>query len=343
MSTQVAQAAKKVGKQSLRFTNPAEIWSTFTVVGPMEGKGPLGDYFDTVLEQTYYGEKCWERAETKMLEEAIKNAVQKANLQEQDIDFCITSDLLNQCTASSFAARGCQIPNLGIYSACAGLSEGLILGSMALDGGFARHVVVGVSSHHDAAERQYRYPTELGVQRPPYAQWTVTGAGAIVLGEPRYGIRITEATVGCVQDLGIKDPLDMGSAMAPAAADTIQAHFDDFDRGPDYFDLIVTGDLARVGSVILRELLKERNIDLGERHTDCGTLVYDKRQDAHSGGSGLGCSGTVFPAHLLRKMAEGELRRILFAGTGSLHSPTTSFQGESIPTICHAVVVEVTE
>lgn len=338
---------RKAGRQSIRFLAPAAIVGQMAIGGRVEREGPLGDRFDTIIPESYYGEASWEKAETKILKEALTHAIGRAGLQEADIDLCFSSDLLNQCTASSFAARSCDIPHFGLCAACASFSAGLLMAGMALDAGFARRSVVGVSSHHDSAERQYRFPTELGIQRPPTAQWTVTGAAACVLaGSTQIAgagalPKVTCGTVGRVIDMGIKDPYDMGSAMAPAAIDTLLSHFEELGKKPEDYDWILTGDLGRVGREIVAEQLARRGLDLGERYSDCGVLIYDPaRQDVHAGGSGLACGATVFCGHVLKAFQAGHVRRVLFAGTGALHSPTTYKQRESIPAVCHAVSIE---
>ncbi len=347
------QAPNRVGKQSLLFPARPAVLSTFTVAGPMERQGPLGDDFDTVIPDTFYGERSWERAEHKMLNEAVKHCIDRAQLQESDVDCLLTGDLLNQCTSGSFAAKDLSIPHLGMYAACASFGEGLIVASMAVQGGFATYAAVGVSSHHDSVERQFRFPTELGVQRPPTAQWTATLAASVVIGDAdaaqtagagdgQAPIRVSGATIGEVIEMGLKDPFDMGSAMAPAAVNTLTTHFDDFGRSPADYDLIITGDLALVGRSILRDLLEARGYAATNRLDDCGLRLYDRtRQDVHAGGSGTACSGGVFCAYIVKGMRAGQWRRVLFAPTGSLHSPTSYKQGESIPAICHAVVLEI--
>lgn len=354
MRVKVAQAAqlkaeRRLGQKSVYFPGRPTVLSTFTVAGPMEGQGPLGNAFNTIIPDTYYGERCWEKTESKMLKEAITHCIQEAGAAEHDIDVMLTGDLLSQCIGGSFAARELAIPHLGIYSACASFGEGLILAAMALEGGFANHAVVAVSSHHDSAERQFRFPTELGVQRPPTAQWTATLAAAVLLGYPtspfaRPGprVRLTGATIGEVIDIGMKDPYDMGTAMAPAACDTLATHFKDFGISPSHYDVIVTGDLGAVGREIAVDLLESKGLAVRNRFEDCALLLYDRRRQAvQAGGSGTACSAGVFCAYLYRNMLEGRWRRILLAPTGSLHSPTSYKQGEAIPAVCHAVAFEV--
>lgn len=328
----------RVGSQTLIFGSGVSVCASSTIVGPMEAAGPLGKYFDKVLPDTKYGEKCWEGTESKMLKEVCETVIRNAKLTEQDIDLIVTSDLLNQLAASNYAVREVPISHLGVYSACASYAEGMIIAGMALTGGFAEKAVVAVSSHHDAAERQYRFPTELGVQRPPWAQWTVTGAAATYLCAEPAELRLTEGTIGRVVDYGIKDPYDMGGAMAPAAADTIEAHLRDLGRSPDYYDMILTGDLGAYGLGLLRQLLAKRGIEMDTQLEDCGALIYDRdKQDVHSGGSGMACSAAVFNSYVVKQFRQRRIRRALLVCTGALHNPTRVKQSESIPTVAHAV------
>lgn len=333
--------AKRLGRRSVIFDRQPAIFETANLAGRLEFEGPLGEYFQVRIDDPYLGESSWEKAEARMQEEALRAVLRRAGRQETDVDLCITSDMLNQCTSCSMAVRHLDVPHLGIFSACASLTEGLYLAATAIDAGTAELVLMDVCSHHESAERTYRFPTELGVQRPPTAQWTATGAAAFLIQAGAPGPRITGATVGRVIDAGITDPFDMGSAMAPAAADTLATHFQEFGRSPEDYDLILTGDLARVGSAVARELLRERGYELGDRYSDCGVLLYDaEKQDVHSGGSGMACSALVLSGFLMHQLEEGRYRRVLLASTGALHSPITYKQGESIPAICHAVVLE---
>ncbi|MGE5422928.1 MAG: stage V sporulation protein AD [Ignavibacteriales bacterium] len=334
-------ATKKRGQQSVAFTNPPVIASWASMAGPMEGKGPFGAEFDWVIEDYLFGEKSWEKAESKMMRETIRLSARKLDLEDRDIQLILAGDLLNQIISSNFAARELSVPFLGLYGACSTLAEGLIIAGMLMDGGFYDRVAVGASSHHHTAERQFRFPVELGVQRPPSAQWTVTGAGAIILCDSGPGLRITDATVGKVIDMGQSDVNDMGGAMAPATADTLITHLQDLNRQPDYYDLIVTGDLGQLGSALFNELCSNFGYNLGERHLDCGVVVYDPKQDVHAGGSGCGCSAIMICGPCFSRMETGKIKRILLIGTGALMSPTTSMQGETIPSVAHAVVIEV--
>lgn len=343
-----ARAPKRVGKQSVRFEHPPVVVAGAAVVGPKEGRGPLGGYFDRVYEDTLLGEGSWERAECRMLCDAVHMAAGKAGIQVRDIDLLFAGDLLNQNVSANFAARELDIPFLGIFNACSTLTEGLGLSAMVIDGGFADRVVTAVSSHHDTAERQYRFPTEFGNQKPVTSQWTVTGAAAVLVARAAgehgtggdAGVRITHATFGRVVDVGVKDPFDMGTAMAPAAVDTIRQHFEDTGRRPEDYDLIVTGDLARVGTPIAQDLLRRAGFDTGTVLTDCGILFYGDDEEVHAGASGAACSGAVFASYLLKGLQDGRWRRILLVSTGALFSKITFQQGESIPCIAHAVAVE---
>lgn len=332
---------KKQGKQSIVFAAPPYITSTATIVGPMEGEGHLGQYFDMIMQDNINDQSSWEKCESFMLEWAIKKAVEKDNCTLDNVDYMLAGDLLNQLMSTHFAMRSLGRPFLGLYGACSTLAESMLLGSVILDGEFGSKVAIAVSSHHDTAERQYRFPTELGVQRPPVSQWTVTGSGAAVLSKTGTGPRVTAATIGKVVDLGVKDPNSMGPAMAPAAADTIWQHFQDIGRQPSYYDMIYTGDLGSVGKALTTQLLQEKGLDIAANYEDCGCLVYREEQDAHAGASGCASSGIVFCGYLYPSMLQGNLKKILLVGTGSLHSPTSYQQKESIPCIAHAVSIEV--
>ena len=333
---------KKLGTQTAALAHPPSFVGRANVVGKKEGEGPLAVSFDYIAPDDSFGQPSWEKAESAMQKQALTLALDNGSLSASRLDWLFAGDLLNQCISSSYAARGCGVPYFGLYGACSTMGEGLALASMTLDGGFGELAGVAVSSHFCSAERQYRTPLEYGSQRTPTAQWTVTGAGAAILAREGPGPYITHVTVGKVVDKGIKDANNMGAAMAPAAYDTLSAFFRDTDTGPEDYDLVATGDLGKLGHEILRDLFARDGVTLGGNCTDCGLLLFDlERQDMHCGASGCGCSAAVFNGHLLRRMEEGSLRRLLFAPTGALLSPTSSFQGESIPGICHAVCVEV--
>lgn len=337
-------ADKRLGPQTVRLANPPVIIAHAAVAGPMEAEGPLGHEYDHTYADLMLGQQSFEKAERVMLQDACQLALEHAGLKpaSPEVDYFLAGDLLNQIISSTFSALRFSLPFLGLYGACSTLGESLSVGSMLIDGGFAGKVLCATCSHNATAERQYRYPTEYGGQRKPYAQWTVTGAGAVVLAEQGDGPRVTHVTTGRVVDLGIKDPFDQGAAMAPAAVDTIAAHMQETGRSTDYYDLIVTGDLARFGREMAVRLAAERGLELGENYRDCGILVFDnEKQDVHSGGSGCGCSAIVTCGHLLKEMKRGKLNRLLLVPTGALLSPTTFQQGENIPTIAHAVAIEV--
>lgn len=352
---------KKKGRQSVIFEEKPLIRGRGTVVGEKEGQGPLAKNFDIILKEDMYGEKSWEKAESKMLKEAMKKAVSRAGITEKDIDIMLSGDLLNQLMSSSFMARDMHIPFLGLYGACSTMTESLVLGSMLIDGGFAKNVLVGASSHFCTAERQFRMPVEHGNQRPPSAQWTATAAGGVVVSAAsevdsddnlsgcmtdRLGsrIRVESATVGKVIDAGIKDSNQMGAAMAPAAVDTLLNHLEDMNRNLDYYDLAVTGDLGFIGKDIMMDLLADAGLDkkmLFSHYDDCGTMLFSKEQDVHGGGSGCGCSASVFAGYLLKEMEKGKIKRLLLMSTGAMLSTISPLQGESIPGIAHAVSLEV--
>lgn len=336
----MTNSTKKMGSQSVVFQNPPVVTNWGSMVGPMEGEGPYGSEFDWILEDYLFGEETWEKAEAKMLRETVKMVTSKANLQLQNLEVLLAGDLLNQIISSNFAARELKIPFLGLYGACSTMAQGTAMGAMLVDGGYYQTVAIGVTSHHYTAERQFRFPTEQGTQRVPSAQWTVTGCGVLILQAQGTGPRVTAATIGKVIDMGQSDVNDMGGAMAPAAADTLAMHFKDTGRRPDYYDLIITGDLGKYGSALVESLCLKLEYPLGGRLMDCGVLIYDSQQDPHAGGSGCGCSAAMFCGPLLNRMQNRKYNKILLVGTGALMSPTSSLQGESIPCIAHAVAVE---
>ncbi|MHB8124112.1 MAG: stage V sporulation protein AD [Desulfitobacteriaceae bacterium] len=332
--------SKKVGNQTVVFADPPVILSSFSIVGPKEGKGPLGKSFNQVWTDSLNGEKSWELAESKMLQNAMQGALDTSGVQAEQIDYMLAGDLLNQITSSNFAARKMALPFIGIYGACSTMALSMAVGSMLLDGGFARNIIVGVSSHHDSAERQFRLPTEQGSQRSMSAQWTVTGAGSVLLAQEGTGPRITAATIGRVLDYGEKDVGNMGAAMAPAVADTLINHFQDLNRKPQDYDLIISGDLGTYGLALAHKVLKQSGVSIGQEFTDCGVMIFDSSQDVHAGASGCACSAVVFAGNIMQRFKSGELKRVLLVGSGALHSPTSALQGESIPGIGHAIVIE---
>ena len=333
-------ANKRIGKQTVKLQNPPSIISTASIVGPKEGEGPLRLYFDEIIEDELFGEKSWEKAESKLMRETFSKVLKKANKAADELDYIIAGDLLNQCISANFGLRESGVPFFGVYGACSTMAESMSLGAILIDGECADNVVCLTSSHFCAAEKQFRFPLELGTQRPPTAQWTVTGSGGAVLSNKGSGPYITHVTTGKIIDMGIKDVNNMGAAMAPAAMDTIATHFKDTGFTPDSYDLIVTGDLGAVGKEICDELLREKGYNITSIYNDCGLMIFDReRQDAHAGGSGCGCSATVFAGFIYKKLMEGVLNNVLFVATGALLSTTSSQQGESIPSIAHAISI----
>ena len=333
---------KRIGEQTIKLKNPPKIISTFSVVGPKEGEGPLRNYFDKILDDDTCGKDSYEKAESEMIFTAISQAIKKAGLKDKDINYLFSGDLLNQIISSSFAARQLNIPFFGLYGACSTMSESLSLASLIMDGGYAEHVVAATSSHFSSAERQFRFPLEYGSQRSRTAQWTVTGSGAMVLGKEGDFPEVRYVTTGIVKDYGVKDPNNMGAAMAPSAAHTIYMHLKDTGRQPEEYDIIATGDLGIVGKKITDQLLLEYGYDLTKNHLDCGALIFnDEAQNTESGGSGCGCSAVVSSGYLYKKLMKREIKKVLLVSTGALMSPTSSLQGESIPGIAHAVSIEI--
>ena len=333
---------KRIGRRTIALEMRPAVLGFASVVGSKEGRGPLREGFDYISEDATFGESSWEKAESHMLKQCFELSCAKANISSSSLDMIFAGDLLNQCVSSSFAMKDSQIPYLGLYGACSTMAEGLLLGSLMLEGGFASLSCALTGSHFCSAERQYRFPLEYGGQRCPTAQWTVTGAGSVVLGREGGGVHVTHVTPGVIVDAGIKDANAMGSAMAPAAFDTLSAHFTDTGRRCEDYDAIFTGDLGALGHDLLETLLAEGGYPVDARYQDCGVLLFDRdSQDVHAGGSGCGCSASVLCAHILPGMLAGRWHRVLFAATGALMSPLTAQQGGSIPGICHAVALEV--
>ena len=330
-----------VGKQTWEFQNGVYVQASGTAVGPRENLGLLAGKFDYAYEDLHCNEDNWELAERALLRNAISITLKKANKNVEDIDVFLAGDLLNQNVTANFIARELQLPFLCMFGACSTSMETAALGAQLIDSGYAKLALAGTSSHNATAERQYRYPTEYGGQKPDSATFTVTGAGSILLSSKKSRIKVKCATIGTVQDLGLKNPFDMGSAMAPAAAYTIVQHFKDTNTTPDDYDLIVTGDLSAVGAPICEQLVKEEGYDMSGKYNDCGLLIYDREnQEVFAGGSGCACSAVVTYSHLFQEMKKGTYKKILVAATGALLSPTMIQQKESIPTISHAVVFE---
>lgn len=333
------------GGQSIEFQNSVRILSSASVVGKKEGEGPLGSFFDVVGEEdALFGCESWEEAESFIQKEAASRAVFGAGLQMKEIRLLFAGDLLAQSIASSFGAASLGIPLYGLYGACSTMGESLSLASMAVAAGYGEYVLAATSSHFASAEKEFRFPLEYGSQRPLSATWTVTGAGACVLGNHGGKAKITGVTTGKVVDFGIKDSQNMGACMAPAACDTIAAHLRDFEREASYYDKIITGDLGSIGREILIDLLKEKEIDISAQHMDCGMMIFDsEKQDTHAGGSGCGCSASVFASYILKMISSGEWKKILFVPTGALLSKVSFNEGKTVPGIAQAVVVESLE
>ena len=330
----------KSGKQTWEFST-VFLQSVGTAVGPKEAEGPFGDSFDVTYSNLHCDQDNWELAERKLLEDAVESCLSKKELTHNDVDIFVAGDLLNQIVSATYTARTNQIPFLGVFGACSTSMESLAIASSLVEGGFANKAIAGVSSHNATAERQFRYPTEYGGQKPGTATSTVTGAGAALISQEPSDIKISAATIGRVVDWGIKDPFDMGSAMAPAAADTLATHFTDLNIEPSAYDLIVTGDLSAVGAPIVRDLLSEKGFDITNNHNDCGLMIYRPDQkEVFAGGSGCACSAVVTYGHLIDLLKKGNYNKILVTATGCLHSPVMVQQKESMPAIAHAVVFE---
>ena len=330
--------ARRIGRYTIGLDQNAAVKGYASVVGKKEGEGPLAKEFDYISEDTTFGEKTWEKSESRMQKDALTRALDKAGIPAKAVELICAGDLLNQCIGTSYGLREFDIPLLGLYGACSTMAESLVLASIFLESGAVSVAAALTSSHFCSAERQYRYPLEYGGQRTPTSQWTVTGAGAVILAKDGGGPVIREVTVGKICDLGIRDINNMGAAMAPAAAETIAAFFTDTGQQPEAFDLIATGDLGLVGHSLLRELLSRKGLTFDRRLTDCGLMIFDReRQDVHAGASGCGCSASVLCSYILNHMSSGELKNVLLVSTGALMSPTSMQQGESIPSIAHLV------
>ena len=322
------------------FDDPPRVLSYASVVGKKEGVGPLSRDFDYITKDNTFGEQTWEKAESRMMSMAFERVLNKGQLPPEQLGCVLGGDLLNQCISTTFALRPTNVPFFGLYGACSTMAEGLVLAACLVDGGFERTVCAITSSHFCAAERQYRYPLEYGGQRPQTAQWTATASGAVVLHKGGKGVKITKATPGRIADPGVTAQTNMGAAMALSAYETLQTYFQDTKTGPTDYDLIVTGDLGKVGHQIVLDLFQRDGVDMRPTYDDCGLLLYDGTQDVHSGGSGCGCSAAVLCSYLLKALEQKIFRKVLFCGTGALLSPTSSNQGQSIPGICHLVCLE---
>ncbi|MCI5858216.1 MAG: stage V sporulation protein AD [Blautia sp.] len=333
-----------LGKQSIAFARPAYIRSYASIVGKKEGDGPLGAHFDQIEEDDKFGEKSWEEAESVLQKRTAELAIQKAGIKADDIRLIFAGDLLAQSIASSFGIGGLHRPMYGLFGACSTMGESLALAAMSVCGGFASTALAVTSSHFATAEKEFRFPLGYGNQRPLSASWTVTGSGACVVDTQKSRVKIAGVTTGIVTDYGMKDSQNMGACMAPAAADTIEQNLKDLKRKPEDYDRIITGDLGYVGKRLLLELLEEKGIGIKEQHMDCGIEIFDQeKQDTHSGGSGCGCSAVTLAALILPKLVSGEWKRVLFVPTGALLSTVSYNEGQSVPGIAHAVVLEHNE
>ena len=333
-------AKNKRGKQSFLLPNQPHICAWASVAGKKEAEGPLADYFDITSTDTYFGQKTWEQAEKRMQQLALEYLAKKAHLRQSDFSLVYSGDLLNQCIGSSFCLNRTGIPHLGLYGACSTMAESLLLAAMTVDGGYSDNVVAMTSSHFASSERQYRFPLGYGGQRTPTSQWTVTGSGAALVCTESKGPIIDSCTIGTVTEQGILDANNMGAAMAPAAYETIRAHFLDMNRTCEDFDWIVTGDLGKLGKELVLELARRDGFNFGGKLLDCGCAVFDlNTQDVHAGGSGCGCSAITLCGYLLDQLSRGVKKRILFCGTGALLSPTSTQQGLPIPGTCNAVSI----
>lgn len=335
--------ATKKGEHTLFLDNTPSVLGWAAVGSKKESEGPLASYFDLLTPDSTFGEKSWEKAESRMQKDACNKALAKCGLSPQDIDIVFAGDLLNQCAGSTFGLRELGVPLLGLFGACSTMAESLLMASLFVEGGFAKHALAVTSSHFCSAERQFRFPLEYGGQRAPTAQWTATASGAVVVGGRDAPPYVRAVQPGEIVDLGIKDAANMGAAMAPAACSTISRFFSDTCTNADNYDLVLTGDLGEVGSKLLDELLQQKGYQMGTKHSDCGLMLYDRAtQGVCAGASGCGCSASVLCSYILNKMREGSLNNVLFVATGALMSTTTQQQGESIPGIAHLVWLSTT-
>jgi len=332
----------KIGKYSIEFDNKPLISASASVVGQKEGEGPLGEYFDRVIDDPMAGQNTWEEAESEMQRQLVDELLIKSGLQAKEIRYFFAGDLLGQLIATSFGISGFEVPVFGLYGACSTMGEALSLAAMTVSAGYADNVIAMTSSHFGSAEKQFRFPLDYGNQRPLCATWTVTGAGGVILSASgESDICVSGITTGRIMDYGIQDSFNMGAAMAPAACDVIYNHLMDFERRPEDYDAIYTGDLGSVGQTILIDLMDKRGFDISKVHHDCGVEIYDAgTQDTHAGGSGCGCSAATLSAQILRRIREGEYSRVLFVPTGALLSTISFNEGKTVPGIAHAVVIE---
>lgn len=329
--------------QTIFLKNKPRIIGNYSLVGSKEGNGNFKRYFHKILDDDMQGEKSFEKSERQIAIQVVEGAIDDAGLKKSDVDLMLSGDLLNQIISSSFAARELKLQYLGLYGACSTMALTLGVGAVLVDGGYVNKVTCSTVSHFSSVERQYRYPLELGNQRPPTSQWTVTGSGCTILSDKGSDVCLTSGTIGKVVDFGILDANNMGAAMAPSAVSTLLSHFKKTKTKPADYDLIVTGDLGKLGSEILLDLMEKENCPLGENYNDCGQMIFSSSQRVYQGGSGAGCSASVLNAYIIPKLQSGELKKVLFCATGALLSPLSTQQGESIPGICHALTIEKEE
>ncbi len=333
-----------MNRKQTYYTDNAYIKSTFSSVGPKEAEGPLAEYFDAKYSDDLLGQSCWEMAESTLMKNTLSGALTSANMTSDDIDILLAGDLLNQCTASSFALKPYDIPFFGLYGACSTFVESVSLASLLVNAGYANTAAAITSSHFCSSQKQYRFPLAYGEFRTPTSQWTVTGSGCAIVTNEIQDLKVKCVTVGKMVDLGITDANNMGAAMAPAAADTVCAHFKETGLSPEDYDLIITGDLADVGSELLRDLTERNGINIRKNHVDCGSLIYDiKKQNVNSGASGCGCIASVFCGYFAKELLSGKLSKVLLIATGALMSPSATLVGEPITGIAHAVGIERTQ
>jgi len=325
--------------QTIEFKNKPKIIGNYSIVGPKEGDGHFGNFFHYIMDNDRFDEETYEKAEKKMIEKALSGAIKSAGLKSGKVDLFLAGDLLNQIISSSYAARSFNVPYLGLFGACSTMAESLAIGSCFIDGKYFDTVACATVSHFSTAERQFRFPLELGNQRPPTSQWTATASGCSILSLKGKGPYVSRATFGKVTDFGIHDVNNMGAAMAPAAMNTLVSHFADTGTKPDDYDLIITGDLGKIGSEILIDLMEDKGYVLGVNYCDCGQMIYRRRQKSLMGGSGCGCSASILNSFFIEKLRKKVYKKILYMATGALLSTTATQQGESIPGIAHAVVI----
>ncbi|MEF9958904.1 MAG: stage V sporulation protein AD [Niameybacter sp.] len=329
-----------VGKQTIVFDKQPVILDTFSTVGPKEGEGPMGGCFHEVAEDELFGEKTWEKAESILIKHTVTGLLNQSGKKPEEIDYILCGDLENQINSTQLAIKDFNIPFFGLYGACSTMGESMSLGAVLISAGYAKHVITGASSHYCTAEKQFRYPLEYGGQRPLTQQWTVTGSGYVLLGQSGAGPKIQSITTGKIVDFNTKDVYNMGAVMAPAAADTILTHLKDTNQKPEDYDAIITGDLGQCGRDILLDLTKQLGVDISKVHQDCGLLIFDNEtQDTHAGGSGCGCSASLFAGHFYKALKEKKMKKILLVPTGALMSLCSTQQGENITGIAHAVSI----